>query len=232
MSNLEASEPSEPTQASQRLADLRMDYTRGELHRVDLGDDPLAEVERWLDQARTVHRHGEMDEPHAMSLATADGNGIPSVRTVLLKGIDERGLCWFTNYESRKGRELAENPNAAINFRWGALERQVVVCGPVEKLSDDENDAYFLSRPLGSRIGAVVSAQSSVIESREPMEAAAARLAQVDESEISRPQRWGGYRLVPLSVEFWQGRPSRLHDRIRFRRDTVSSPWASERLAP
>ena len=167
-----------------------------------------------------------------MTLATADLTGAPSARTVLLKGVEKGGFEWFTNYESRKGRELAANPRAALNFRWGSLERQVVAIGDVVRMTAQESDEYFDSRPLASRIGAIVSAQSTVLESREALEAAAERLAAGDPSAIVRPSNWGGFRLVPGTVEFWQGRPNRLHDRLRYRRDTVDSPWVVERLAP
>jgi pyridoxamine 5'-phosphate oxidase len=212
------------------LADLRMDYRHGDLRESELLADPFAQFELWMRDARAVHRPG-MDEPHAMSLATATVDAIPSVRTVLLKGVDSRGFTWFTNYESRKGRQLTSNPNAALNFRWGSLERQVVVLGPVSRVSAEESDEYFYSRPLGSRIGAIVSAQSSVID-REELDSAARILADRPESEILRPVHWGGFRLLPLSIEFWQGRSSRLHDRLRFRRVDSHSPWILERLAP
>ena len=212
------------------LAELRIDYRLGELREGDLSDDPLAEFAGWLDRARDAHVPGT-DEPHAMTLATADSSGHPSARTVLLKGVDARGFTWFTNYASRKGRELAQNPYAALNFRWGSLERQVVVMGPVTRVSDSESDEYFYSRPLGSRIGAIVSAQSTVVV-REELEAAAEALAKLPDAEIRRPAHWGGFRLTPMTIEFWQGRSSRLHDRIRFQRNDADSPWVKERLAP
>ena len=165
-----------------------------------------------------------------MTLATADARGRASARTVLLKGFDAEGFVWFTNYESRKGRELASNPWAALNFRWGALERQVSVGGSVAKIDPNESDAYFASRPIGSQIGAIVSAQSAVIDGREAIEHAAATLQSGPASAIVRPSHWGGYRLRPDEIEFWQGRPSRLHDRLRFRRSDDS--WILERLSP
>ena len=219
-----------PVSDNSGLADLRMDYRRGELSETDLLDDPIEQFERWMSEARAVHRHGT-DEPHAMTLATADSHGVPSARTVLLKGVDSRGFTWFTNYQSRKGRQLAENPHAALNFRWGALERQVVVLGTVVQVSDEESDEYFYSRPLGSRIGAIVSAQSTVVE-RSALEAAALALQNQPESSLVRPSHWGGYRLTPSSIEFWQGRSSRLHDRLRFSRRVESEAWVLERLAP
>lgn len=224
--------PSESTFAGlERLADLRQDYRRGVLEAGDLHPNPFVSFRLWLELARTLHQPGQ-DEPHAMSLATADVNGVPSVRTVLLKDVDDRGFVWFTNYESRKGRELAENPRAALNFRWGAFERQVCVTGAVERVSASESDAYFDSRPLGSRIGAIVSAQSKVIAGRDELERAAADLAAGPVDSIRRPQHWGGFRLVPSVIEFWQGRPSRLHDRLRFRRGDPSADWILERLSP
>ena len=172
-------------------------------------------------------------EPEAMTLSTATPDGRPSARIVLLRGFDARGFCFFTNYESHKGRELADNPHAAITFHWAELERQVRIEGRVERTTAAESDAYFHSRPSASRIGAWSSPQSRVIASRAELETLVARYAaeHPDESAIPRPPHWGGFRLVPERIEFWQGRPSRLHDRLRFRRD-ASGPWITERLAP
>lgn len=228
MSDISSFSASEPTPGT--LADLRMDYRHSELNELDLLEDPIEQFDLWMSEARTMHRPG-MDEPHAMTLATASADGVPSARTVLLKGVDRRGFTWFTNYRSRKGHELAENGHAALNFRWGALERQVVVMGAVTRVSAEESDEYFYSRPLASRIGAIVSAQSTVV-SRSALEAAAATWADQPESAVVRPIHWGGYRLDPVWIEFWQGRSSRLHDRLRFCRDTVNAPWTLERLAP
>ena len=213
------------------LADLRNTYSRSELQDDGIDADPLVQFERWFEEARAAHRPG-FDEPHAMTLATADASGAPSARTVLLKDVDADGFGWFTNYASRKGRELSENPRAALNFRWGSLERQVTVIGDVTRMTTEASDAYFASRPLASRIGAIVSAQSSVIESRDSLERAAQALEAGPAEAIVRPANWGGFRLTPCSIEFWQGRPSRLHDRLRYRRADPSSPWIIERLAP
>jgi pyridoxamine 5'-phosphate oxidase len=214
-----------------RLADLRLDYRRGGLEEADASADPFAQFEVWMADAITACE-GTAEEPHAMSLATVNSELRPSIRTVLLKGFDRRGFVWFTNYGSRKGTEIASQVAAALNFRWGALERQVSARGLVARIDADESDEYFYSRPRGSRIGAIVSPQSQVITSREPLEAAAAALESGPDSAITRPAHWGGFRLVPDEIEFWQGRSSRLHDRLRYRLDLNTGEWVRERLAP
>jgi pyridoxamine 5'-phosphate oxidase len=210
------------------VADMRQDYRVGELLEADLAENPFIQFDRWFADAWA---NRQADEPHAMTLATSDAQGIPSARTVLLKGFDERGFSWFTNYESRKGRELTQNPNAALVFRWATLERQVIICGPVTRVDGAESDEYFNSRPAGSRIGAIVSAQSTVLTSRADLDTRAEELRSSG-IDLVRPHYWGGFRLAPITVEFWQGRPSRLHDRLRFRRaDASATNWTVERLS-
>ncbi len=193
----------------------------------DLRPDPLRQFEIWFADAGAAG----IRLPEAMVLATATERGVPSARTVLLKGLDGGGFVFFTNYESRKGRELRENPFAALVFYWDALGRQVRVEGNVERIADAESDAYFRTRPLASRIGAWASPQSEAIESREALERRVAELAaRFPGAEVPRPPFWGGFRLVPEALEFWQHRESRLHDRIRYRRR--GTDWTIERLAP
>ncbi len=210
------------------LADLRRDYTALGLTEADAGDDPLDLFRRWFAQALGV----APEDANAMTLATANAAGRPSARIVLLKGCDERGLSFFTNYDSRKGHELAENPYAALTFFWPALDRQVRVEGRVERTSRAESEEYFHSRPRGSRIGAWASAQSRPITEREELERTVEQLeARYATAEIPCPEHWGGFRLLPETWELWQGRPSRLHDRLRYSKDPAGG-WRRERLSP
>ncbi len=210
----------------QELADLRKSYERAELSEDASDANPLKQFELWLQQALDA----EIPEPNAMTLATVGPDQRPSTRIVLIKGCDERGIVWFTNYDSRKGHELAANPFAALQFHWIELERVVRIEGRVEKVSAEESDAYFASRPLDSRIGAWASPQSQVISSRAVLVANAARYGAQFALKPPRPPHWGGYRLQPDRWEFWQGRKSRLHDRLRYRLD--GGQWVRERLAP
>jgi len=208
------------------IADLRQSYEKSVLLEASMAATPIEQFGKWFDEAL---RAG-VEEPNAMTLATADADGRPSARIVLLKGVDERGLVFFTNYESRKGAELAAKPYASLLFFWPALERQVRLEGPVERVSAQESDQYYGSRPLGSRIGAWASPQSQPI-TREELEARTEALAKSLGEHPARPPHWGGYRLAPERVEFWQGRPSRLHDRLVYQRDEKGQ-WACQRLAP
>jgi pyridoxamine 5'-phosphate oxidase len=206
---------------------LRKEYQLESLLESTVDPDPYRQFQVWFDQAVAA----ELPEPNAMTLATATSDGIPSARIVLLKGVDPQGFVFFTNYTSQKGQELAANPRAAIVFLWIELERQVRIQGSIVKVPDAESDAYFRSRPLGSQLGAWVSEQSQVIADRESLEQRLAALQQqYADQTIPRPPHWGGYRLQPTNLEFWQGRRNRLHDRLCYR--LAQGEWVIERLAP
>jgi len=205
----------------------RTEYRRAELHRAELSDNPLEMFSQWLGDAQNA---GIIDAT-AMTLATATDAGMPSARVVLLKQYDEEGFCWYTGYESRKGNELAANPNAALLFYWAAHERQIRIEGQVQQVSAEQSDQYFKTRPEGSQYSAASSPQSQVVESQSWLAAQVASLKEaVPLAELKRPDNWGGYRLHPHAFEFWQGRPSRSHDRFRYTRGTEG--WAINRLAP
>jgi pyridoxamine 5'-phosphate oxidase len=210
------------------IAAIRKDYRLRSLTESDVSKDPISQFNSWFQEAVKA----EIDEVNAMTLATASAEGVPSARIVLLKGFDNNGFVFFTNYNSHKGKDVEENPRACLVFFWKELERQVRITGLVAKTSAAESDAYFNSRPEGSRIGALASPQSEVIESREWLESREADLrAKTAGIEVQRPQHWGGYRVKPVTVEFWQGRSNRLHDRIRYT-FTDAGVWLVERLAP
>lgn len=212
----------------QALTELRQEYSQQGLQESEVDRDPIIQFERWFNQALEA----QLREPNAMTLATVTTEGRPAARVVLLKGFDHRGFVFYTNYTSRKGQELARTPFAALVFWWADLERQVRIEGAVEKVAAQESDAYFHSRPRGSRLGAWASDQSQVVADRAAMEE---RLRTLEEKyrdqEIPRPPHWGGYRLIPSVIEFWQGRPNRLHDRLRYVRQE-DNHWLIERLAP
>jgi pyridoxamine 5'-phosphate oxidase len=207
---------------------MRQEYTRASFDESDAHSDPIRQFQLWFNEALAA----EVPEPNAMTLATATANGKPSARIVLLKSYDHRGFTFHTNYESRKGRELSDNPYAALVFFWGPLERQVRIEGHVERTSADDSDSYFQMRPLDARIGAWASRQSEVLPDRDALEA---RMRELEEHyadrDIPRPPHWGGFRVRPETFEFWQGRPGRLHDRIRYRK-SADGGWLVDRLAP
>jgi pyridoxamine 5'-phosphate oxidase len=209
------------------IADLRQNYTQGGLLKSQASRDPIEQFRYWMEQAIAAN----LLEPNAMTLATVTAEGKPSARIVLLKDFDDRGFVFYTNYRSRKGRELTVNPHAALVFLWGDLERQVRIEGSIEIVEESAATAYFHSRPLGSQLGAWASDQSSVVDSREVLEDRIQSLAeQYRDRQIPKPEHWGGFRVIPSELEFWQGRPSRLHDRLRYR--LIDRTWQIDRLAP
>lgn len=212
---------------SRSISDIRTDYKLRSLNESDVSADPVAQFTNWWDEAV----NSKIEEVNAMTLATVNNEGRPSARIVLLKGFDEKGFVFFTNYQSKKGKELEDNPHAALVFFWKELERQVRIEGGIEKVSEEDSDAYYQSRPAGSRIGAWASPQSEVIKGREMLEDNFKALEKKFESgSIPRPGHWGGYILRPSMIEFWQGRSSRLHDRIQY--CLKENGWVIERLAP
>jgi pyridoxamine 5'-phosphate oxidase len=209
------------------IADLRHNYSLQKLSKAEVDPSPLRQFQFWFDQALSA----QLPEPNAMTLATVTGDGKPSARIVLLKGLDDRGFVFYTNYESRKGQELAQNDQAVLVFWWAQLERQVRIEGSVEKVTTGEADEYFHSRPRASQLGAWASDQSQVIPNRKILEQRFQELEEkYQDGTIPRPPHWGGYRVIPQQIEFWQGRPNRLHDRLRYRLD--QDQWIIERLSP
>ena len=210
------------------IAQIRQEYAAQVLLESDLAPDPIQQFRKWWQQVID----SQVTEPNAMTLATASADGMPTARVVLLKGFDEEGFVFFTNYNSYKGLQLSENPRACLVFHWKELERQVRIIGLVEKVPDAESDAYFKERPMGSRIGAWVSPQSQVIGNRQWLDDTyAQRKTELENEDIQRPPHWGGYKVMPVVVEFWQGRPSRLHDRLQYTL-LEGGAWQIERLAP
>ncbi|HET8834819.1 MAG TPA: pyridoxamine 5'-phosphate oxidase [Gemmatimonadales bacterium] len=211
------------------IAQLRRDYARARLDEADVSHDPFVEFARWFAEAQDA----KVPDPNAMTLATSTSDGHPSARIVLLKGVDPQGFVFFTDYRSRKGGELEANPRAALVFWWGELERQVRITGGVSLVSREESERYFRSRPLGSRIGAWASHQSRVIPSRGTLDGDVRQVeARFPDGDVPLPPHWGGFRVVPDTIEFWQGRESRLHDRIRYVREVGRHGWRIERLSP
>lgn len=209
------------------LKNIRSEFSKGELSKNQVEKDPIVQFKHWFNQAIEM----EIAEVNAMTIATASMNGLPSARIVLLKEVDELGFVFFTNYEGRKGIELEQNPNAALLFFWKELERQIRIEGKVEKTTDNESEVYFNSRPLESKISAIISKQSEVVQNREFLEEKYVKsLKQNFEKEIKRPENWGGYRVIPEKIEFWQGRTNRLHDRILYTK--INNKWKIERLEP
>jgi pyridoxamine 5'-phosphate oxidase len=214
---------------SQAIADIRKEYKLRELSEDSIAQDPLEQFDRWWNEATA----SGIDEVNAMTLATISADGLPDARIVLLKGYDPAGFVFFTNYESRKGKELGVHPVATLVFFWKELERQVRIGGRVEKIDPGESDAYFHTRPRGSRLGAWASPQSDAIPGREVLDENLKKLEEkFREGAIPRPPHWGGYRVIPDVMEFWQGRPSRLHDRLQYTRPGAASGWIITRLAP
>jgi pyridoxamine 5'-phosphate oxidase len=213
---------------STTIADLRREYSSQSLLETDVAADPMQQFNEWWQQAI----NSKIDEANAMTLATASCDGLPSARIVLLKGFSKKGFVFFTNYKSYKAMQLSENPKACLVFFWKELERQVRIVGLVKKIASEESDIYFNSRPKGSRIGAIASPQSQVITSREWIDEEYLKVAEnYKEKDLERPDHWGGYNVQPIIIEFWQGRPSRLHDRIQYTLEE-SGAWKIERLAP
>ena len=210
------------------VADLRKDYTLQDLNEIEVDPNPVIQFQKWFDQACST----DIPEANAMTIATVNSEGKPSARIVLLKGYDQKGFVFYTNYNSQKGQELTANPHAAIVFWWAQLERQVRITGSVEKISARESDEYFHSRPLGSRLGAWTSNQSEIISSREVLEQRLEELqVKYQNLDVPRPSHWGGFRVIPAEIEFWQGRSSRLHDRLLYTQADDGS-WKIQRLSP
>ena len=209
------------------IADLRKDYSRASLSENDVAADPVVQFSTWFNEALKA----EIPEPNAMSIATVGTDGRPSSRIVLLKQVDAGGFTWFTNYHSRKGRDIEEHPYVALLFHWVELERQVRIEGRVEQVAAAESDAYFSSRPLRSQLGAIASEQSAPVDKRETLETQFAAVEQEYGTHPVRPAHWGGYRVIPEKIEFWQGRPSRLHDRFVYTRG-ADGAWSRQRLQP